>query len=237
MGIMVGSLEELDNTFNEFFSKIDSGEISKYTEYVANEFETYSNIIRGFFTGKENEIKGIYMSIRQKEFPFNKIVSPDINEARNMYMEYFKGMTEYMFKMTELKSSDEINTDSLIGNINKIRERDRSFVESIFGGEKNPPIEDDLNSTMRNVEVLIDVNSEFGAFKSKISNLINEYNSSEDIYKPAISSAISVYINSIRFYNYMCIKAILNCYNAIINSIQVRESANPKPPTPEYQIF
>jgi len=231
------TLEELEKTFNSFFDKISSEETEKYSEYVSSEFKAYSDIIREFFTGKENEIKNIYSYIRNKEFPYNKIKSPDIVKSRHMYIEYLTGMTKYMVKMTELQSTDDVDKEKLCDNISKIKDRDNQFVTSIFGGDENPPIDEDLDSSMKNIEVLIDTNSDFNVFKTDITNLINKYNSSSELYKPVVSKGVMVYINSIRFYIYSCIKSILNCYMCIQNSLQHRTPVNPPKETPQYQMF
>lgn len=233
------TLEELDNIAGEFNNKFHTGEVSKFSVYISDEFSRYSDVIRSFFINKEKEIRNIYSAIRNKEFPFNKIKSADVNQARHIYREYFDGMNEYVFKMTDLKSTDQINTDVLKENLTKIAERDRIFIESLFGGDKNPVVEEDLNSAMKNIEVLIDINEDFNYFRSKINEIVNKYEAVEDnsIYANSIMAGICQYADSIRLYNHKCLEAILKCYTSIIESIQVRESVIPKPTIPEFQIF
>ncbi len=234
---ITAALEELENSFNSFAKKFSDEEIEKFTEYVTSEFNTYSGIIRNFFTGKEDEIKNIYYSIRTNKYPYNKIKSVDVVQSRHMYLEYSAGMTEYMLRMTDLKNTDNVNVNTLSDNIALIRERDELFILSIFGGDKNPPIDEDLNSSMKNIEVLIDTNSDFNVFKTNISNLVNKYNSTDELYKSVVSKAVTVYVRSVRQYIYYCMKTILNCYMDIQDSLKSRTPVTPPKETPEYQMF
>ena len=97
---------------NEFESLIKSSDdinntkvsdISSITDVLIEDIKSYNNIISSFFVGKENEVKQIYNSIKNKKFPFNKVDVLDINFISSTYLEYFEGMIEFINKVVYMQ--------------------------------------------------------------------------------------------------------------------------------------
>lgn len=223
----------MDNEFESLIKSSDDinntkiTEISSITDVLIEDIKTYNNIISSFFVGKENEIKQIYNSIKNKKFPFNKVSVLDINFVSNTYLEYFEGMIEFINKVVDLNDSDEVSNESISSTINKINERDSEFIESIFGGSRCSESSVDINTAMLNVEKLIDINEDFSMFINTV-NKVCEYaqNNNSSKYKNEIILALNVLLKSIRVYNRNCVSNILKTYDKITASIQVRTPAS-----------
>lgn len=234
----IEALDKNQATYNEKLSNIDP---IHYVELVSNEFHSLSEIIKDFFLSKKDEIKAIYNHIRNNDFPYNKINCFDIQAAIASYMDYNTGLVDYVLRILDLQESDEISTETLTASLDKVSDKDSMFTHRLFtyGTDESPVENKDLNESMKNIEVLIDMDHNFNTFKMEIIDVVNKYNEIKDNpYKAEImKKGILFMINSIRTYHYYCIKAIFRCYTSIHKSIQNRTPVSGEKKVPEYQMF
>lgn len=230
------NIEKVNALYGEICRELDScEEPSLCMDIVKKEFYSFSEIIRTFFVGKESEIKYIYNSIREHKFPYNRISCIDVSVAKHMYSDYIVGMIEFINKLANLKDGDNISIDAVGKTIEKVIEKDEDFISSIFGGEKNKTQSMDIDSAMKNIEELIDVEgqlSEFEGYARSLSNL-----TFSNTYKPVAIKGFKIYFKSVLNYNSKCIEEILSCYDKIHKSIQNRTPAKGVIEKPEYQLF
>ena len=228
------NLKKLIALHNETTSKFQSG---KCPDIVIDEFNNFSNLIKEFFVGKEEQIKNIYNIIRNNSLPYNRIKIVDVNMARHLYNEYLEGLKEYADKYTSLREGDNIDKEAISNMTNRVSERDTEFIDSIFGGEKNPEAEADIDTAIKNVETLIDIDGDFSKFISISNEICNKVISANTgSYTDAIDEGLKVFFKSISYYNFKCIKEIFETFEKIEESIQTRTPAIDKE-VPQYQIF
>lgn len=212
-------------------------EPAHYVEFMAKEFQDYSNFIRDFFISKQNEIRGIYEAIRGNLYPYNKVSILDTNAARHMYLEYMEGMLDFINHNLDLKDTDKVDPELVQAKYNEMSELNDSFINALFNGEKISIEPNDINDAMKSVETLIDVNNDFNKFKVIISDIVNKYNAVTDTYKGSALCGVKFFIDSVRFYNMKVIESILSSYQAIIDSMKNRTPVQGVQETPKYQVF
>lgn len=232
------SQNELEEIYNSNNSKVDACDPSSLVTLVRDEFSQYKNTVASFFTDKANEIRFIYDSIRSNAFPYNRMMLADSNKAMHLYLEYFEGMQKYLDRVFNLKSTDEVDSAKLSVNITSMIARDHDFVDSIYSEETNPKEENDLNSAMLNVEVLIDVYNGADAYYHLLGTYADKLASVDPLYKDQCILAMKLMAHSVRHFHKDIIKEILGCYDIIHDSIQRRTpvGGEPKPVDP-YQVF
>ena len=132
-------MELKNNSYNETLEQILSDfrqgvqqavtptEISTVTTQL---FKGYSDFIKTFFCGRENEIKKIYEGIRNDSYPFNKITMIDVNMAIHCYSDYFTGLLQFANKISDLKDSDSVNPESVSKTLEMVKSKDKAFVDS-----------------------------------------------------------------------------------------------------------
>lgn len=231
------NLTELEELFEASCNGIDKNNVSDLNVIVQNELTRYKNVVTNFFTDKADEIRFIYKSIRENAFPYNRIIASDSNQARHLYLEYFEGLKEYIDKLLDLKATDEMNIEKLGSSISQICTRDHDFVASIYAEEKNPKESMDINSAMKNVEVLIDVYNDSDMIRDTMNSYITKLNSADTTYSEQMAVGLKMMAKSILHFHKNIIKEILECYEQIHNSIQNRTPAMGEKVIETYQLF
>lgn len=234
MSISPQALEEI---YAEYSPRIEQADPSNLVTIVETEFTQYKNAVTTFFTDKADEIRSIYKSIRENAMPYNKISSADSNKARHIYMEYYDGLKEYLTKLLDIKGTDEVDSNVLAGGITKVKTRDHEFIDSIYGAEKNPPEEMDLNSAMMNIEVLIDLYNNADFMIGDLKKFVSMHANAEATYAEQMASGLKLLAHSIRHFHKDMIKEILECYDKIHNSIQNRTPVGGEKIVEKYQLF
>lgn len=228
--------EKILNIYNTFIQDIKTN--SEYTRLTQKQFEMYGSIIKDFFVGKESEIKNIYNSIRNNSFPYNKVECIDINNAMNLYKDYFEGMWEFVNKVCDLRDTDDVKIDNIISTITKVNDKDKEFISSILGGDRNPSQVVTLDDAMKNVECLIDIDSKLQNYIKLIDTLCCKTNTLQtQKYNEQINNGICVVITSIGFFISRCMEEIIATYDRIIKSMTSRVPSTGTPEVPEYQMF
>lgn len=233
------NIQKLNVIHEELCGNIDN---EKDTESVFKLFEqeicVYSEIISSFFLGKKDEIKKIYDSLKNNMFPYNKISSIKLDVATYDYSNYLNGMVEFIRRTTDLKDNDEVSKDSVRKTIDSVREKNDDFIESIFDGRLNEICDMDLDSAMKNVEILIDMEptlSKYVNIGKQVKSSVLSNNSEK--YKEEILDSIKIYTTSILQFNYKCLIEIFNTYEKISTSMETRTPAGGVKEIPKYQLF
>lgn len=214
------------NTVNDVLSSLQSA------------FSVYENDMKEFFSNEKDNIQRIYSAIRENTFPFNKVIVSDSNIASHMYKKYAEGMLEYAMKVADLQDTDQINPSNVETGINKVSLRDQLYIDSIFGGEQNPKTSMDIDSAMKNIEVIIDMKANQDSYLDMMKIVVDKIHStSSEVFQGAKLASVKMMFDSMSYYEYKAILEIINCYKDICASLETRASANPAPETPKYQVF
>lgn len=231
------SPEDLEKIYAKYAADVETTDISNLVTLVQVELGKYKDTVTGFFTDKADEIRFIYKSIRENSFPYNKIMAADSNKARHLYLEYFEGLQQYIQKLLDLKSTDEIDKEKLENSLIQISQRDHEFVDSLYQQERNPEEEMDIDSGMKNIEVLIDVYNSADQLSDALKKYVFMVDDADPEYVKQMVSGLKIMANSIRHFHKDIIKEILECYEKIHNSIQKRTPAMGEKVIETYQLF
>lgn len=237
---MSEKINKLKNVYYGYTSKMDAvtTDYSEFQKNVKEELNQYAAIVYDFFVDKESDIKSIYAAIRSNYYPYNTINAVDVYDSVRMYSDYLQGMVQFMKKVIDLQDSDDINIEAIHKTIEQVKEKDCQFIMSIFGGERNPSKDQSIDFAMKNVELLIDINEEFADFLNIANDLITTLSRSNCTkYQDEIVYGLKVFFDSIRRYNYNCIKHILGTYEKIMISMKSRVPVTGIKEVPKYQIF
>lgn len=225
-----------DEVSREINSTNVTNDLMKLTE---KEFLVYQELIRSFFTGKEDEIKSIYDSIKNNDYPYNKIQDIDIAYAENTYSQYLEGLMEFVNVTTKLKDTDTVPVDKVRDTINTVANKDKSMLSSLFGGDMNPVIDMSIDVAMKNIEVLINIDGDFSKSIDGCNSVLVPLRLSgiPDTYHNEIFDAVKILFESLRTYNFKCICTIFDTFEKIHDSIQTRTPVNGVVEKPKYQLF
>lgn len=229
-------LQALYEVFTNELSNITDA--SQMMECLKKQLLCYSEIIRSFFTGKDNEIRNIYQAIREQRFPYNTVHGCDVNFAIHAYKDYLEGLSVFVFKVLDLNDSDMIDINKIHETAISVMERDSEFMDEIFGGSKNPNVDMDLDSAMKNIESLLDINDNISSYIEICKRMIDIVNAHPtEVYKDVRVEGIKIFISSISNYNYKSIDSVLTTYENILNSMNERVPVKGNPVVPTYQLF
>lgn len=191
---------------------------SEYVNLITIEFKIYSDIIRSFFVGKQEIIKSIYLFIKNDNKNIKDVL--DINMSKHMYFDYFEGLYEYIKNLTCITSDHDIDVEDIMRKNDEIMSRDKDFINSIFGGERNEREDSSISDAMKNVELLIDIEENtFDFFIDKITKICGKNDTFDTKYKYVIEKGIDLFVNSIRYFVFNVIIEILNSYCCVEKSI------------------
>ena len=171
----------------------------------------------------------MYRTLRENEFPGVTINCNDTYKASDIYHEYIHGMIDFLKEIIDCSNTAfSIQEEQKYRDLlNKAKERDYEFIKSCFGGNINPPVDEDLRSAVRNVEMLIDFNDQIDKFKSTANNLISSI-TDVDADTEILCDAVYLYIKSIIHYSYYMLTNIFDAYHKIS---QIITNQTPKPQT------
>ena len=232
------SLDQIFNDFKDYICSVTEYQYDKISVATSKLFRRYSEYIKLFFCDKEDEIKGIYQSIREDIFPFNKITSIDVNMAMHCYSDYFKGLIQFAKKVADLKDTDDIDPVSVANTIATVKSRDKDFIDSLFGGERNPEITADIDTSMVTVEAFIQLSKSFDEFDLVMHTItLDATKSNSKKYNEAVLDGLKVYAISVGYYNYRCLNEITQTYMKITNSMKSRTPAGGVKEVETYQLF
>lgn len=204
-------------------------------DYMMKELYSFKEIISSFFVGKENTIKNIYKSIRQSEYPYNKVTIYDINSAIHSYEEYFEGMKEFAYTVCDLQDNDEQNVDAINDTIRKVAVKDSEFVKSLF--EKNKE-ESDIDNAMKDVESLIVLDAMIDEYIREAEQLCEKIcRLNTEKYKESVNDGYNTLLCSITTFITLVVKHVFITFSDIEESMKERTPVHAPINKPTYQLF
>ena len=176
-----------------------------------------------------DNVRMIYRTIREQEFPDKTINCVDVYKASEIYQEYVRGMIDFLHEIIECANTAfSVNEENKYNDlITKATARDYEFIKSCFGGSMNPSTEQGLKDAVRNVEMLIDFNDQLTSFESTSDSMIESI-AEVDADNELLIKAVNLYENSVIRYCYFMISTIFDSYSKIYSVIT---APAPKPQT------
>lgn len=228
---------KLTDVYEEVIKSINNDNISiRDTKIRLGRFENeyipkFEKFIPDFFSKnvEADNIRMIYRTIREQEFPDKTINCVDVYKASEIYQEYVRGMIDFLHEIIECANTAfSVNEENKYNDlINKATARDYEFIKSCFGGSMNPSTEQGLKDAVRNVEMLIDFNDQLTSFKSTSDSMIESI-AEVDADNELLIKAVNLYENSVVRYCYFMISTIFDSYSKIYSIIT---APTPKPQT------
>ena len=217
---VLSSLEkefEKDNVTESFLDTLDrkrEGYLTEDTniESLNDELKCYHNSIIDFFSrnGESKGIRNIYESIRNKDYNESTILSPDLNISQNIYEEYVDGMVQFI-KDLDKSVTESSNTNEFSKKLSTAKERDKMFVESLFGGENNSEMELTLEEAIQNLEILIDFMPKIDMIYERCNSLKESVTSESDL----VNESLNMLYESIGNFCYNEVRNIIDTYYSI----------------------
>lgn len=235
------NIDTLYNQFSTFNTEFYNAKCHNEMYHIfCKELGMFGEVVRNFFAGKEDKLKDIYGYIRNREYPYNKFKLIDTNLTRHTYSSYLEGMIEYVNKVIHLENNDTVDVDSVMNTLNAVLNKDNSFIQSLFNDDKYT--EDEcLDCAMKNIEVIIDIESDLCEFNKLCDGICHEINKSlvnkDNKYADAMKCCYRVLLNSISRYLYLEIKEIFTTYETIENGLVKRTPVGGNVVEPEYKLF
>ena len=144
----------------------------------------------------------------------------DVCQAGYLYNEYFNGMMTFVDLFLNEISDKNTNVSALKQQLQTALNADPLFVESLFGGKNNAPVEEELTDAIRHVEYLVDF---FDMLKMIRKNVAIVCHRAEKLYNDTncddIRGIVSLVSNSACEFSNRIIYAILAIYDRINNSL------------------
>ena len=217
---VLSSLEkefEKDNVTESFLDTLDrkrEGYLTEDTniESLNDELKCYHNSIIDFFSrnGESKGIRNIYESIRNKDYNESTILSPDLNISQKIYEEYVDGMVQFI-KDLDKSVTESSNTNEFSKKLSTAKERDKMFVESLFGGENNSEMELTLEEAIQNLEILIDFMPKIDMIYERCNSLKESVTSESDL----VNESLNMLYESIGNFCYNEVRNIIDTYYSI----------------------
>lgn len=207
-------------------------------------FEAGKNFISGatdildeYFIGKEDQIHRIYNAIREGNYSNNTVTCVDLPVAFSRYTEYYySGLVDFVKAAISVNDEDDMEVSIAEKQLDNIRMKDHSFVDSIFFSEGSPE-EMSINDAMKSIEMISDLMT----FEDKVNAQIGELMSMpmSKKYSTVNKSGVGLYMQSVCTFVMNMVIKIVYIYHCICVSMRTVEKSNfiPKKETPEYQIF
>ena len=197
--------------------------IPEICKEAVKELECYEKIIPDFFSYKNEavKIKALYTKLKGLDYARNKVISCiNVDCAGYLYKDYFSGMYTFLDNFFKEVSSNGANTQVMEKQLQTAIQGDPLFIESLFGGKNNEPVEEELTVAIKNVEYLVDFLESLKGFKQMICDVCNraaelaKYEHSIDAVRLIIHSACS--------FSNRVIGSIMDIYTAINECLEDR---------------
>ena len=222
--------EKLCNAYDQICGRLSENDCNDLVSLLREYFDGCKATVLSFFVEKKEEISNIYKAIRENAYPYNRISACDVNTMMHEYSEYCEGMAEFISRLMELQNSDGVDVNAIANKLTSVTDKDVAFINGL--GSEVEVI--DIDSAMKNVEVLIDVYSNFNNYLSIVERLNNMM---DDEYSIQKKEGLKLIVESICRYHKEVIKKILVCYDDITSSIQTRTPVSGTKTVDRYQMF
>jgi len=199
---------------------ISSNDIKTICQESLKELDCYTNIIPDFFSYKNEavKIKALYKKLKTLDYARNKVISCiNVDCAGYLYSEYFDGMYQFLDKFFKEVSSNSENIPLMEKQLQTALQGDPLFIDSLFGGKNNEPVEEELTSAIKNVEYLVDFLDKLKGMKQMVADVCNRAQELST-YEYSIA-AVKLITTSTCIFSNRVISVIMDIYNAIQCSI------------------
>jgi hypothetical protein len=203
-----------------------------------DEMQGYKKMISQFFSRDvaERDIRKIYGMIENPNsvlFDREKTVKcVDLEKTFEIFNEYNEGMIQFVSDIIESKTttSEEILSE-FSDSLNKAKAKDKTFINTIFGGSYNPSKDCDINSALLNIEFMIKFRNVIDNMNTKFITLVDSVpNRKVDSLK---YDAILLLKNSITFFTYRMIRECAENFYHINECI----NSTPEKAVEKFQLF
>lgn len=175
-----------------------------------NDLHEFLTFIPEFFSGngEATRINVMYDKLHIEDNAFKKIMATDLNISRSFYNEYETGFLRHLSK--------NVDDPDIIGITDITNDK---FLNEIFEGRYNKPVETRLCDAVGNLEVLVELIGDINSMISNQNRISNEV-------------CYTSYTNFTMKYLKKMIYEIVNTYDKINDSIN-----GPIKPSGSYKLF
>ena len=212
---MIAEIESINNTCScNTLGKCDC---------INNAIERYDTFIKNFFScdGEATGIKNIYSKLKDDPEARGKhICVIDLNRSYDIYNEYHEGMIKFISEIIDVDNKlSENNTDieSLKMKLQRAKECDKAFIDSLFNGENNKEEDSCICDALKNVEFLIDFIPQMMRFKESCFSLCELKQNGEP--SSLVCDSLDLLYSSISEYCCKCIKSVIQIYTKIFEIV------------------
>lgn len=214
------------SSFNDNHKKVidsieSSNNLTSIFESAIAECDYIKKCICDFFSynGAREEIRSMYESVDSRDNNWKTINTCDLDNCRVLYDNYTEGMMKYIGELSSMESVD--NKDEICKKISSIRNNDKLFLESIFGGKNNESKEQSIFEAVKNIECLIDLIDTMEKCKSYMESIDI---SRKDVNRDAVMVECGkLYTESVSNYFHKTVSWIISDYKSIQESIHSKK--------------
>lgn len=195
----------------------NSNDIDEIKKKVLNELVCYTHIIPEFFSYDREaiKIKELYKKLKDLDFTRNKVIScVDICKAGCTYNEYFEGMVTFINDFISKAQAENEDLTLIEKQLQTAIQGDPLFIDSLFGGKNNEPVEEELTDAIKNVEYLVDYFETLKTMTKTVSDICERANMISSKYEYIIN-AIKLIANSTGAFSCRVIASIVDIYDCI----------------------
>lgn len=197
-----------------------SNDIKTICQEALKELDCYINIIPDFFSYKNEaiKIKELYKKLKELDYARNKVIScVNIDCAGYLYKEYFDGMYSFIDRFFKEVSSNSENVSLMEKQLQTAIQGDPLFIDSLFGGKNNEPVEVELTTAIKNVEYLVDFLDLLKGMKQMVADVCNRA-SELSTYEHCVT-VVKLIVTSVCTFSNLTISGIMDIYDSIQCSI------------------
>lgn len=215
---------ELIDEFDEQYRQFRENNIT--FESFMDELSYYERYIPQFFSkkGEAPAIRKMYTDIKESK---NHVSVPIVETASAIYSDYLDGMVVFVNEVSKATSVQESAFDALHDKFEKARKNDSVFVESIYGGSLNQPVDMVLTEACQNIEYLIDFMPRIQTIKNQCQALYEsaDYITDEST-KSLMNDSLGLLYESVSHYCYNTLRNVLITYEKIEDSLHDGSSSD-----------
>lgn len=211
--------------------------IYEICEHAMVELQNNSSSLFSLFATREiqESVHGIYESIRENKYPWNKIPEVDVSEAMSKYDDYYKGLVEYVEKVLSLTEGNEIDESTLLDALKRVSQKDEDFRKSLF--DESMVSDVDINTAMKNVEYMPHIAECVTLMTDDVEKLKFKSRSVPQKYLNVAEKAIQIQLDSMNGIMNAVMECVKNSFDEIQTSMKHRAPAIAKKEIAEYAIF
>ena len=206
-----------------------------------DEMQKYKKMISTFFSVDvaAKDISWVYSLFddpRSVIFNPNKqVCCYSLSKALEIYKEYSNGMIDFVSDI--IRSNPDSSAEILAkfnDSLTKAKEKDQSFVRSLFGGEYNLCENISIPNALTNIEFIIKFRNEIDNMNTRFIKLVQSLEGQQTI-TPLTCEAIKLLKNSLTYFTYKMIKKCVDIFKNINNCIHI--NTEPEDTSKKFQLF